>query len=102
MQIKFITAYGMYTNPAVAQKNLLDQWANCCENCQIKFIEKATVTFTTYGLLEYPDQARLKKEYTAYIADFNSDLTDEKVNYCLKEFAKDYKLMELVITVEAM
>lgn len=100
MQIKFITAYGMCTNQTVAQKNLLDQWANCCENSQIKFIEKATITFTTYDLLEYPDQARLKREYTAYIADFNSDLTEEKVNYCLKEFAKDYKLMELTIIVE--
>lgn len=100
MQIKFITAYGIYTDHTVAQKNLLGQWANCCENSQIKFIEKATVTFTTYGLLEFPDQARLKREYTAYIADFNSDLTEEKVNYCLKEFAKDYKLMELTIEVK--
>lgn len=100
MQIKFRVCYPIHTDPIVAQESLLDQWAKSCARQQIKFIKKTNLKFNTYNLLEYPDQEIIKKEYTTYLATFNSDLSDENIDRCLKRFSEDYYLMELVITPE--
>lgn len=100
MQIKFRVCYPIHTDPIVAQESLLDQWAKSCARQQIKFIKKTNLKFNIYNLLEYPDQEIIKKEYTTYLATFNSDLSDENIDRCLKRFSEDYYLMELVITPE--
>ena len=100
MQIKFRVCCPNHTDPIIAQESLLRQWAESCTRQQLKFIKNTRLKFNIYNLLEYPDQEIIKKEYTSYLATFNSDLSDENVNRCLKGFSKDYYLMELVITVE--
>ena len=101
MQIKFRVWCPKHTDPIVAQKNLLKQWAESCDRQQIKFIKKTSLKFNIYDLLEdYPNPEVLKKEYISYLASFNSDLSDENINRCLKGFSEDYYLMELVIVVD--
>lgn len=100
MQIKFRVCYPKDTDPIVAQESLLDQWAKSCAKQQIKFIKKTLLKFNTYNLLDYPDQEVIKKEYIAYLSTFNSDLSDENVDRCLKGFSEKYQLMELIITPE--
>jgi hypothetical protein len=100
MQIKFRVCYSKCQDPLTAQESLLNQWADSCAKQQIKFIKRTLLKFNTYDLLEYPDQELIKKEYTTYLATFNSDLSDENIDRCLKGFSEDYYLMELVITPE--
>lgn len=100
MQIKFKTAYGLNTDPIIAQIDLLEQWTKSCQECQVKFIDKAKITFITYDMLEYPDQTQLKKEYALYLSSFNSDTSAENIEACFKEFAKEYHILELTITPE--
>lgn len=101
MQIKFRVWCPRHTDPIVAQESLLDQWAKSCASQQIKFIKKTSLEFNIYNLLEaYSDPEIIKKEYTSYLATFNSDLSDENIDRCLKSFSEDYYLMELVITPE--
>jgi hypothetical protein len=100
MQIKFKTAYPINIFPIVAQEELLNQWSKSCRECQVKFIDKAKIDFTTYDMLEYPDQKQLKKEYATYLSTFNPDCSDENVERCFKEFAKKYRILELTITPE--
>jgi hypothetical protein len=100
MQIRFRVCYPKHTDPIIAQENLLDKWVKSCERQQIKFIEKASLSFNTYEMLEYPDQELLKKEYAIYFTAFNSDLSKENIDCCFERFSEDYYLMELVITPE--
>ena len=100
MQIKFRVCYTKHTDQIVAQAELLNQWANSCKEQQIKFIKETRLKFNIYDLLDYPDQEVLKKEYAAYLAIFNSNLSEENINYYLKGFSEAYYLMELVITPE--
>lgn len=100
MQIKFKTAYDINTPLIVPQKDLLEQWIKSCDEYQIKFIEKANLDFKDYDMLKYPNQEQLRKEYTTYLATFNSDLSEENVAKCFKEFAKSYRILELTIIPE--
>ena len=100
MHIKFKTIYGPEAPLIMVQKELLRQWATSCEECQMKFIQEANIIFNDYSMPEYPNQKQLKKEYSRYLATFNPDLSDENVANCFKEFAKQYRVLELVITPE--
>lgn len=100
MQIKFKTAYHINTSPIAAQTELLNQWSKSCESDQIKFIKKAIIEFTDYDMCEYPNQTQLKKEYATYLSTFNSERSFENIERCFKEFAKEYRILELTITPE--
>lgn len=101
MRIKFKTAYSVNAHPDIAQRALLEQWANAITHSQINYIKNAKIEFVEYNLLDYPDQEQLLREYTAYFASFNSNYTDsEIVKEAFKEFSNHYRLLELVITPE--
>ena len=101
MLIKFKTAYSVNANLYIAQRALLEQWANAITNSQINYINKAKIEFVEYNLLDYPDQDQLLKEYTTYFSSFSPNWENkEAVEAAYKEFSNNYRLLELVITLE--
>lgn len=107
MQIKFLTTYqnkdGSERNLAAAQSFLLQDWYKAIHKNNIKFIEHAKVYFVTYSFEEYYDQDKLKNiilpyyEYSIQFVEYNDFTFDQYY----KDMAKDYRLMELIISTEA-
>ena len=101
MQVKFKTAYSKESSPDIAQMELLEQWVDAIKNSQIKYIQTAKIDFIDYDISEYYNQEQLLREYTTYLSTFNSDHANEEyVKKVFKEFSKDFRLLEMVITVE--
>lgn len=101
MQIKFRVAYNKKSSPDIAQMELLEQWVDAIKNSQIKYIQTAKIEFIDYDISEYYNQEKLLEEYTTYISTFNPEHTNEEyVKKVFKEFSNDFRLLEMVITVE--
>ena len=71
MQIKFLTLYHDFddesTSKRYAQDSLIYMWQRSVQLQQVKFIASAQVDFRDYNILDYPDQAKARKEiWTAY------------------------------------
>jgi hypothetical protein len=99
MQIKFKAAYSVESSPDATQMELLQQWTNAIKNSQIKYIQNAKIEFIDYDLLEYYNQEKLLGEYAAYLSTFNHNYANEEyVKEAFKEFSKDFRLLEMVIT----
>ena len=100
MQIKFLTSIstqGDYdANVALGQAELLTIWAKCIENTQIKFINKAKIEFIDYDFSDYPDQSKTNKAISEYFG-YSCELLNKDT---YEEFLTEFRILELVITVE--
>ena len=112
MQIKFLTIYHDFDDIELsrryAQDSLIYMWQRSVQLQQVKFISSATVDFKDYNILEYPDQAKAKREiWTAYYHKDKHkqvwrwggvEYTDFETFYSV--IAEQKRFMELTITVK--
>ena len=114
MQIKFLTIYHDLADVEDAKSNaqyaLLGMWQNSLLLQNIGFVESAKVEFKDYGLFDYPNQERAKKEIdTAF--KYQAKKTDPveywwagkqypDLDTLYSALAEQKRLMELVITLE--
>ena len=116
MQIKFLTIYHDFDDDVelskrYAQDSLIYMWQRSVQLQQVKFISSATVDFKDYNILEYPDQAKAKKEIWAAYGHKDKYSKHKQVwRWCGREYtdfetfynliAEQKRFMELTITVK--
>lgn len=114
MKISFLTIYDNHADServkSDAQYDLLGMWQKSILLQNISFINSAKVEFTDYGLFDYPNQERAKKEVSracGYQAKKNAPIEYwygneryEELEELYKALAEQKRLMELTITVE--
>ena len=114
MQIKFLTLYHDFddesTSKRYAQDSLIYMWQRSIQLQQVKFISSAMVDFKDYNILEYPDQAKARKEiWNAYGHKDKYSKHKQVWRWCGREYtdfeafysiiAEQKRFMELTITV---
>ena len=96
MQIKFKKSFLPEEPIVLIQAELLKLWQRSLEDCQVKYIQKANVSFVDYDITEYPDQALLCKE----LMDSNIEEAKDNPEQFIKSLAGKLRMMELVIAPE--
>jgi hypothetical protein len=110
MQIKFLTLYHDFddesTGKRYAQDSLIYMWQRSVQLQQVKFIASAQVDFKDYSILDYPDQAKVRKEIWNAYGHKDRQVWhwagDEYTNFedFYSKVAEQKRLMELTITVK--
>lgn len=107
MQIKFLTLYknkdNSERNLAAAQGFLLQDWYKAIHENNIKFISKAKLEFDTYSFQEYDNQEKLIQSMLPYYQGLKTYTKQENLDFnsYYDDMSKQYRLMELTITLDS-